>query len=98
MKAYQAVRAEAEAALCASGLNATILRPWYILGPGHWWPYLILPGYWLFEALPSTRESARRLGLVTLRQMVAALVQAVERPPNGIEIVEVPAIRQAKVP
>jgi uncharacterized protein YbjT (DUF2867 family) len=95
MKEYQAVRAEAEAALRASGMNATILRPWYILGPGHWWPCLILPGYWLCELLPSTRESARRLGLVTLKQMIAALVQAVEKPASGVEIVEVPRIRQA---
>ena len=38
MRDYIAVRASCEAALMASGLVATILRPWYILGPGHWWP------------------------------------------------------------
>jgi hypothetical protein len=27
-----------------SGLNTTILRPWYVLGPGHYWPYLLKPG------------------------------------------------------
>jgi uncharacterized protein YbjT (DUF2867 family) len=97
MKEYQAVRAEGEALLRASGLNATILRPWYILGPGHRWPYLILPGYWLCELLPSTRASAQRLGLVTLKQMIAALVLAVEQPATGIEIVEVPRIRQARL-
>jgi uncharacterized protein YbjT (DUF2867 family) len=43
MKEYIAVRAECEAAIETAGLNATILRPWYVLGPGHWWPYLILP-------------------------------------------------------
>jgi uncharacterized protein YbjT (DUF2867 family) len=36
MKAYIQVRAECEAAIRAAGLNATILRPWYVLGPGHW--------------------------------------------------------------
>ncbi|MGC4097629.1 MAG: hypothetical protein QM706_10970 [Nitrospira sp.] len=35
MKEYIAVRSECEAALLISGLSATILRPWYILGPGH---------------------------------------------------------------
>ena len=39
MKAYIAVRAECEALIRESGLNATILRPWYVLGPGHRWPY-----------------------------------------------------------
>jgi uncharacterized protein YbjT (DUF2867 family) len=93
MKAYTAVRAEAESVLRASGLNATILRPWYVLGPGHRWPYVLAPFYWLVERLPATRESARRLGLVTLRQLLDALVSAVENPATGIRIVEVPEIR-----
>ena len=97
MKVYQAVRAEAESALRATGMNATVLRPWYILGPGHWWPYLILPGYWICEALPATRDAAKRLGLVSLRQMIAALVLAVEQPANGTVVVDVPRIRQARI-
>src|SRR5579883_1167511 len=35
MKAYVAVRQECEQIIRQSGLNATILRPWYVLGPGH---------------------------------------------------------------
>jgi uncharacterized protein YbjT (DUF2867 family) len=35
MHAYIAARSACEAELEASGLNATILRPWYVLGPGH---------------------------------------------------------------
>jgi uncharacterized protein YbjT (DUF2867 family) len=35
MKAYIAARSEAESLLKQSGLNSTILRPWYVLGPGH---------------------------------------------------------------
>src|SRR5262249_44729577 len=93
MKEYQAVRAEGETLIRASGLNATILRPWYILGPGHRWPYLLLPFYWLFERVPATRASSQRLGLVRLRQMIRALVRAVENPVSGIRIVEVPEIR-----
>src|SRR5438132_1152136 len=77
-RAYLAARADAERVLADSGLPHTIVRPWYVLGPGHYWPYLLLPMYWLLELLPATRESARRLGLVTLPQMVAALVDAVE--------------------
>ena len=96
MKAYQATRAEAERALVASGLRHTIVRPWYVLGPGHRWPYMLLPLYWLTGLLPSTRESALRLGLVTLEQMVDTLVHAVENPPARSRIVEVPEIRQSK--
>ncbi len=97
MKAYVEARARGEALIREKGLNATFVRPWYVLGPGHRWPYLILPGYWLFERLPATREAARRIGLVTLRQMVTALVQAIEDPPTGIRIVGVPQIRRARL-
>jgi uncharacterized protein YbjT (DUF2867 family) len=94
MKAYIAVREECEQIIQSSSLNATILRPWYVLGPGHRWPYALLPMYWLMERIPSTRESALRLGLVTLQQMLSALVAAVCGPCHGIKIMDVPAIRQ----
>lgn len=94
MKAYIAARAEAEAILRQSGMNATVLRPWYVLGPGHRWPYLLLPMYWLMERLPSSRAGAQRLGLVTLGQMQRALIHAVEHPTQGTRIVEVPEIRR----
>ena len=93
MKAYIAVRQECEQIIQASGLNATILRPWYVLGPGHLWPYALLPMYWLMEHIPATRESALRLGLVTLPQMLSALVTAISDPCQGIRILDVPAIR-----
>ncbi len=93
MKAFIAARMEGEALVRASGLAATILRPWYVLGPGHRWPYLLVPIYRVLEALPATRERARRLGLVTLDQMVAALVRAVENPAQDAKVVEVPEIR-----
>ena len=93
MKDYIAVRAECESALESAGLNATILRPWYVLGPGHRWPYLLLPIYKLAEWIPPTRDGAQRLGLVTLEQMLNALTFAVENPVQGRRIVEVPEIR-----
>jgi uncharacterized protein YbjT (DUF2867 family) len=93
MKAYIAVRAEAEQMIRESGLNATILRPWYVLGPGRRWPVILKPMYWLMEQIPTTRESAQRLGLVTREQMVGALVRSVENPAKGIRILGVPEIR-----
>ena len=93
MKAYIEARAECEAMIQQSGMNATILRPWYVLGEGHRWPYAVLPIYWLLERIPSTRDGARRLGLVTLDQMKWALIRAIESPCQGVRIVEVPQIR-----
>ena len=93
MKAYIEVRSQCEAMIRQSGMSATILRPWYVLGPGHRWPYALLPVYWLMERFPRTRDGARRLGLVTLDQMVRALAYAVENPCHGVRIIEVPEIR-----
>jgi uncharacterized protein YbjT (DUF2867 family) len=96
MRAYVAVRAECEAAISAAGLTATCVRPWYVLGPGHRWAYALVPFYAFFERLPATRATARRLGLVTLTQMIGALVRAVENPPatGSVRLLEVEAIRQ----
>jgi len=93
MKAFLEVRAEGERLIRESGLKATILRPWYVLGPGHRWPYLLLPIYWVLERLPATGETARRLGLVTLSQVVNALIASVESPSDGCRILDVPNIK-----
>jgi nucleoside-diphosphate-sugar epimerase len=97
MRAYQTARAVAEGHLAQSELPATILRPFYVLGPGHRWPMVLLPIYAVLERLPSTRASALRLGLVTITQMVAALVWAIEAPPRSTRFFTVPDIRKAKL-
>jgi uncharacterized protein YbjT (DUF2867 family) len=95
MKAYIETRIESETRIVESGMNATLVRPWYVLGPGHRWAYALIPIYKLCELIPPTREGALRCGLVTLKQMIAALVNAVENPPNGVRIMNVPDIRKA---
>jgi len=97
MHAYVAVRAAAEERIRASGIPATIVRPWYILGPGHRWPYALVPFYALARLVPATRGTAERLGLVTLPQMVAALVGSVEREARDVRVLEVPDIRAARL-
>jgi nucleoside-diphosphate-sugar epimerase len=99
MHAYIAARLAVEARIqqaCErSGLTATILRPWYVLGPGHVWPHALRPFYAVARLLPSTRAGAERLGLVTHAQMLRALLAAVEAPPGGVRVVDVPGIRAA---
>jgi len=86
MRAYVAVRAAVEAEIRAAVSDeshalpgATVLRPMYAL----------------LRQLPSTRDGAVRLGLVTYADMIAALVHAVEAPAAGVRVVDVPAIRGA---
>lgn len=94
MKAYVGARARGEELIRESGLAATMIRPWYVLGPGHWWPVVLVPGYWLATLWPGSRDTARRLGLVTLEQMLRALVFSVEQPADGVRLIEVPQIRR----
>lgn len=73
------------------------LERYFLLGPGHRWPYLFLPVYRLPQPFPPTRDTARRLYPVTLEQMVAVLIAAVEEPAAGIRIVETQQIRRARL-
>lgn len=59
-------------------------------GPGSPLAYLLLPIYALLARLPSTRDGAQRLGLVTREQMLRALVRAVEDPPTNVRVIGVP--------
>jgi uncharacterized protein YbjT (DUF2867 family) len=94
MAEYIAVRQEAEALIRASGIPATFLRPFYVLGPGHWWPYPLVPLFGLLKRIPATRDGARRLGPVSLAAMMRSLVYAVENPPVvGVREVNAPEIR-----
>ena len=96
MQACIAVRQAAEARIRASGIPATILRPWSVLGPGHRWPYLLVRLYAVLRMLPPTREGALRLGLVTLDQMVQAIGASAERKIEGVRRLDVAAINAAR--
>jgi uncharacterized protein YbjT (DUF2867 family) len=93
MRDYVEVRAAGERMIREAQLTATVLRPWYVLGPGHRWAALLKPVYALAKLFPASRATARRLDLVTLEQMLAALVWAVENPPRDFRVVEAPEIR-----
>jgi uncharacterized protein YbjT (DUF2867 family) len=95
MKDYIAVRVECEQMIEERHLKSTIFRPWYVLGPGHRWPYVLLPFYKVCEWIPFTRAAALRLGMVTIEQLILALVEAVESPAQGARVVGVPEIRSA---
>lgn len=99
MRAFLWVRMLGETMIREARLTATIVRPWYVLGPDHRWPLLIKPLYRLAEIIPVTRATAKRLGLVTIEQMVNALVHAVENPPapGQQRIIDVPKIKSARL-
>ena len=86
MNRYVEVRQEGERLIHQSRLNATIIRPFYILGPGHWWPYLVMPLFWLTRNFYHHGQYRESMKFVTLEQMIHTLLTAVENPANGIRI------------
>lgn len=97
MAAYQSARKEGEEYCLNKKLNCTFIRPWYVLGPGHWWPLLLLPLYAFAELIPSWRKQARSKSLVTIDQMIATLVKAVESEPLPLRVAEIKSIRKKVV-
>ncbi len=93
MKDFIEVRMKGEELIRQSGMNATFIRPWYVLGPGHYWPYALIPFYKLFELIPATKQTAVRLGLVKLRQIENCLIFVIQNPPLGIKIYDVHKIK-----
>ncbi|MBL8510342.1 MAG: NAD(P)H-binding protein [Betaproteobacteria bacterium] len=102
MRAYVGSRVQAETRassyVAAGAYRATFIRPWYVLGPGHRWPYLLMPLYALARMLPCTRENATRLGLVTLPEMVSAMTHVIENQGVPLRIIDVPGIRKWSSP
>lgn len=94
--AYLWIRTLGETMIRESGLAATILRPWRIVGPGRRWPKAMKPLYKLAELFFATRTTVQRLGSVTLDQFIDALVMEVENPParGQWRIVDVPGIKR----
>lgn len=84
MKDYITVRKQGEALIEQSGMNATYIKPWYVLGPGHLWPYLFIPVIKICQWIPFTKDGALRLAPVKLKQMINTLVYSIENPASGI--------------
>lgn len=94
MHDYQQCRAQGEAFVRKTGIPATFIRPWYVVGPGHYWPLLLWPLFKLLEWIPATSKKAKALRLVSLKQMLDTLVYAVEQPPvTGVNIFEIEDIK-----
>lgn len=94
MQDYQRVRAQGEELIRKSRMYFTFIRPWYVTGPGHYWPLLLLPLFKLLEWIPSTRDKAKKLALVSINQMLNMLTYAVENPSTGERIIEINEIKK----
>jgi uncharacterized protein YbjT (DUF2867 family) len=97
MADYQQARRQGEEAILRSGLTSTFIRPWYVVGPGYYWPLLFQPMFKLLEVIPSTSVQAKALALVSLKQMLLTLKNTIINKPKAIHtIIEVSDIKNAK--
>jgi len=97
MADYQEARSQGEQEIIASGIPSTFIRPWYVVGPGHYWPLVFNPVFKLLEVIPKTSVQAKSLALVSLRQMLLTLKNTVLNLPEGVHnIVEVRDIKNVK--
>lgn len=93
MHDYQQCCAKCEKLIMESSLKVSIIRPWYVIGPGHYWPLLFLPLSKFLEIIPATSAKAKALRLVYLRQMLDMLCYAIEHPPIQQQVFEIKDIR-----
>ncbi len=95
MKEFIKVRKYGEELLEENKIPSSIIRPWYVIGPWHYWPLLFLPLYKIFELIPATREQAINLGLVKLQQVLNTILHAAKNPPmEGMKIYKTLDIRE----
>jgi uncharacterized protein YbjT (DUF2867 family) len=95
MRDFQQCRAEGEAAIRATQIPATFIRPWYVVGPGHYWPLFFQPLFTILEWIPFTSAKAKGLRLITLKQMLNTLLYAIENmPSSGVNIIEIDDMRK----
>ena len=93
MEDFQRVRAEGEQLLLQTGLRTSFIRPWYVLGPGHWWPILLKPFLFIAKLFPGKREAAKQLDTVTIKQMINTLFYAIKNPTEKNIIYDVSTIK-----
>ncbi|PWT95351.1 MAG: epimerase [Bacteroidetes bacterium] len=94
MREYQEVRAEGERLLRTSGMRSSFVRPWYVIGPGHYWPLALKPFYAIARLFPGSRKAANKLDTVTIQEMVNCLMHVVQRTTDHIEVYDVEDIKK----
>ena len=94
MKDFQEVRAEGEAMLLQQNFISSFIQPWYVLGPGHWWPLLLRPVYFILKLIPSTRQAAKNLDTVTIGQIIKALIACIKEQTKENRVYDVATIKQ----
>ncbi|HVZ41311.1 MAG TPA: NAD(P)H-binding protein [Candidatus Kapabacteria bacterium] len=91
---YVQCKARAERIVMEAGLDWTIYRPSFILGPGQEWPIVMEPILAAMSYLPGTfGDVARRARAISREQLAGAMAWALDHSSTIGEIFDVPRIR-----
>lgn len=93
---YVQCKAKAEAAILSAGVDWTIFRPSFIVGPGQQWPILLTPILAFFGLFPGHfGDVSRRAGNISRRRLARAFVNCLKDNSSIGRILGVPALRKA---
>lgn len=98
MKEYRDVRKEAEAYLLSKHLTCTFIRPWYVIGPGHFWPLVLLPFYGVAKFIPSLKKKTEGMAFITINQLLHTFMKAIDSPPQKLRVFEIKHIKHDSLP
>jgi uncharacterized protein YbjT (DUF2867 family) len=86
---YQRNKKTIEKILQESGINLTLIRPWYVLGPTRTWPQMFNGLYNLAERFPNALAKIRKFRLTSLDQMIDTLQKSISASPVKLRIYEI---------
>jgi len=92
---YVRCKAQAEEVITSAGLDWTIWRPAFIVGPGQQWPVIMTPFLWLMGRFHGHMgDVSRRAGNISRKTLAASFCRALEDDSTIGKTLDVPEIRR----
>jgi uncharacterized protein YbjT (DUF2867 family) len=98
MQEYTNVRKQGEAYIQSKHLVCTFIRPWYVIGPGHYWPLLLMPAYGIAQLRPQWKQKTKGMELLNINLLLRTLVKAIEAPPPRQRLFEISHMKKNSLP
>lgn len=94
---YVRTKLKAEYAIRDAGLDWTIFRPAFIVGPGQQWPILMGPFLWLLGLMPgNVGITAKKAGNISRRDLARAFIMCLDKEEAIGKILEVPDMKSLR--
>ena len=97
-KNHRAIRKQGEAYVLSKHLPCTFIRPWYVVGPGRYWPLCFLPVYGLAKTVPQWKQKAKGKEFIGINPLLRTITKAIETPPQKQRVFEVSHMKKNSLP